>query len=92
MIRRRRRPVFVARASYRLRRRIDALRLLPFVGGFLVLLPVLWRIGQAEDAPPTARGTVYLFVVWAGLVLAAGILSRGLSDRTQTDDGSLQDD
>ncbi len=35
------RPLFLARAPYRRRRLRDAARLLPVVGGFLLLLPLL---------------------------------------------------
>ncbi|WP_242511854.1 hypothetical protein, partial [Rhodobaculum claviforme] len=72
--------LYLARAGYRRRRAMDAARLLPFVGIFLLLLPRLWGEG-AVDAPPgaaTAREGVYLFVVWAGLVVAAAVLARWL--------------
>ena len=75
-------PLYLARASYRRRRAMDAARLLPFAGVVLFLLPRLW--GDAGDqGAATAREAVYLFLVWGMLVLAAAGLSRLLrSDPT----------
>jgi len=71
-------PLYLARDSFRRRRAMDAARLLPFVGIFLFALPMLW--GTAEDpGAATAREGLYLFAVWAGLILAAGLLARVLA-------------
>ena len=72
-------PLYLAREIYRRRRVMDAARLLPFIGIFLFAMPILWG---PEDAPgvTTAREGLYLFVVWAGLIIAAGVLSRSLSE------------
>lgn len=79
-------PLFLARRSYRRRRVMDAARLLPVVGGFLVALPILWRPAETPGGE-TAQGVVYLFTVWALLILAAAVLARRLSpaleDETQ---------
>ncbi|MDD8024025.1 MAG: hypothetical protein PHX82_13055 [Paracoccaceae bacterium] len=70
-------PLFLARRSYRRRRMMDAARILPLLGAVLILLPGLW--GPADDpVPATGRGGLYLFAVWAGLVVAAYGLARGL--------------
>jgi len=64
-------PLFLARAPYRRRRLRDAARLLPLLGVFLFLLPMLW----ASDARMTmsAGDVIYFFAVWLGLIgLAAG--------------------
>ena len=58
-------PEFLARRSYRLRRLMDAARLLPIFGLLLLLLPML-RAGSDAAAPPTAMEGVYLFAVWGG--------------------------
>lgn len=68
-------PMFVERQSYRRRRIGDAAKLLPFLGGVLVLMPVLWAEGAR-----TAEGILYLFPVWAGLIVIVALLSRRLSD------------
>ncbi len=72
-------PVFVERRTYRLRRLRDAARLLPIIGVLLFLVPLLWT-PNAEHPPATARGFVYLFPAWAVLIVAAGWLSRVLSE------------
>lgn len=82
----RRAPLFLARRSYRRRRVADAARLLPFLGLFLILLPILWQPRQSP-APDTAAGGVYLFAVWAVLVLGAFLLSRVLGAPGDTEAG-----
>jgi hypothetical protein len=57
---------------------MDAARLLPVLGGVLVMIPTLWQPEQTA-APDTAHGAVYLFAVWAALVLAAMTMSKGLA-------------
>lgn len=76
------RPLFVARKSYRLRRLMDAARLLPLLGLLLFLFPVLWA-----PEPSTAHSTVfdglYLFLVWLALILCAGLIARVLAPVTE---------
>lgn len=76
-------PIFLERESYRRRRLGDAARLLPIVGAVLFMLPILWAGTGA-----TARGVIYLFVVWAILILVMAILSRRLSDTEPKSEGS----
>jgi len=71
-------PLFLARRSYRRRRMMDAVRLLPVFGAVLMMMPMLWRPALTPE-PDTAHGLIYLFVVWLVLVLAAFVLSRGLA-------------
>ncbi len=84
-------PKFLARDNYRRRRLIDAARMLPLVGVFLILVPILWQPAATAE-PDTARGFIYLFVVWVALIAAAFVLSRrlsrsGLSNRQADGDG-----
>ncbi len=66
-----RQPLFLERRSYRRRRLVDAARLLPVLGLLLWLVPLLWGIG-GRDVSASGAG-LYIFGVWAGLiVLAAG--------------------
>ncbi|WP_430463993.1 hypothetical protein [Tabrizicola sp.] len=67
-------PLFLARAVYRRRRLRDAARLLPVVGLFLMLLPALGR-----DSAGDVGDGIYLFVLWALLIVAAAVLAPGLS-------------
>jgi hypothetical protein len=71
-------PLFLQRLPYRRRRRIDAARLLPVFGLFLLLLPMLWAPSGGEGRR-TAFDGLYLFVVWGGLILVARALSVGLA-------------
>ena len=78
-------PLYLRPASYRRRRRRDAARLLPFVGGFLFLLPVLWTPlpGQLRG---TAHDGIFLFLGWGGMIFLAFVISRSL--RGQDSDGA----
>ncbi|THD82880.1 hypothetical protein E7811_12040 [Aliigemmobacter aestuarii] len=72
-------PLFLPRRSYRARRMRDAARLLPVAGLFLFFLPMLWAPATTE-ARDTAPDGIYLFLVWAGLIVIAALMARGLSD------------
>ncbi len=54
---------------------MDAARLLPALGTVLLILPILWASDRG-----TADGTIYIFLVWLALIVAAAILSRRLSE------------
>ena len=73
--------LFLERESYRRRRLADAARLLPLVGFVLLLLPVLLR--TTNDA------LIYIFTIWALLILAIGLVSRRLS-RTEDSAPSVE--
>ncbi len=82
----RKRTEFFARDGYRLRRTMDAARLLPVLGTFLFLLPVLWAGGQSRG------GYIYLFTIWIGLIVFAAILSRRLKEpKAPTGDADTQE-
>lgn len=63
--------LFLERESYRRRRLADAAKLLPLVGFVLLLLPVLLR--TTNDA------LIYIFTVWAVLIVAMALVSHRLS-------------
>lgn len=68
---------------------IDAVRLLPILGILLFLVPLLWSSDGQEPAA-TARGLVYLFAIWAGLIVAAATLTRLLRSNERDQDASNQ--
>lgn len=72
------RPLFLGRQTYRLRRVMDAARLLPILGFFFFLLPILWGNGPSV-ARSTATDALYLFLVWPLLILAAFVIARVLA-------------
>ena len=78
-------PLFLPRPDYRLRRLVDAARLLPVFGGFLWLLPILWGPGETA-ARDTAPDGIYLFVIWAMLIAVAALLAPRLANAA--DDGA----
>ena len=90
-MRRPRAPLFLPRPEYRRRRLVDAARLLPVFGGFLVLLPILWA-PSGTDTRDTARDGIYLFVIWAVLVGLAAWLAPGLANAADRDDDTAPPD
>jgi hypothetical protein len=78
------RPLFLARAPYRRRRLRDAARLLPVVGGFLLLLPLLWT----PDSRMALRSgdVIYFFSVWLVLIAFAAAFAPGLRGGDGADD------
>lgn len=90
-MRRPRAPLFLARRSYRRRRMHDAARLLPIVGAFLVLLPILWDPAESESRD-TARDGIYLFGVWAGLILVAAAMAPSLNRSAENDTSAPGDE
>ena len=81
-----RRPVFLERRAYRRRRAMDGARILPVVGAFLFLLPLIWTFAPGSSLG-TAGGGIYIFAVWAGLFICALLFARTLS-RPDVDDRS----
>lgn len=83
-------PVFLERQGYRRRRLMDAARLIPILGGTLFAVPLLWPAGPGEggDAPvPMSSAILYIFGVWAALILVAVLFGRA-SLRWSGPDGS----
>lgn len=75
-MRRPKQPLFLARAPYRRRRLRDAARLLPVLGVFLLLLPLLWA--PAAGLSLTSGDVVYFFGVWLLLIGLAAAFAPGL--------------
>ncbi|MEF3046565.1 hypothetical protein [Pseudotabrizicola sp. L79] len=84
-------PLFLRPATYRRRRRRDAARLLPFVGVFLFLLPILWA-PQQTFRRDTAPDGIYLFIAWAGLIFLTFLITRSLAKPGDDGDPEEPDD
>jgi len=74
-------PLFLERQSYRQRRLMDAVRLLPVLGLMLWMVPLAWPLAQsggegAQDPVPMSVALKYLFGVWGALVLTSWLLWR----------------
>ena len=67
-------PVFLERRRYRRRRLGDVARLLPVLGAIGLAVPLLWT----RDTTSTSGALLYLFGLWALLILAAWALGRTL--------------
>ena len=73
-------PVFLERRSYRQRRMLDAVRILPVFGTLLWLLPLFWpTIAGSQAGQVSLSGAVtYVFGVWLFLIVCSLLLSRSL--------------
>lgn len=76
------RPLFLERRSYRHRRLMDAARLLPVLGVLLFLVPLLFA-PDAEGRTDTSSVTIYVFCIWAALIVAAALIATRLSRHGQ---------
>ncbi len=72
--------VFLERHSYRRRRLTDVARLLPLLGVLLLLVPLMWMgaddpdvVSGAVTALPMSKAIIYVFAVWAALILGAAL-------------------
>lgn len=77
-------PRFLDLKSYRLKRLVDAAKLLPILGAAVLLFPLPFFFlkmdvpeGGVQNAVPLG---IYLFAIWLVLIVTALILSRWLRD------------
>ncbi|WP_246054845.1 hypothetical protein [Paracoccus gahaiensis] len=68
------RPLFLERASFHRRRLGDAARVLPVLTMLLILVPVWWMPASLSYA----GGAVWIFGLWAGLIVVVWALHRAL--------------
>jgi hypothetical protein len=83
--------MFLERRSYRVRRLMDAVRLLPLLGLALWMVPLLWPVSEtaASDgagAMPLSLALQYIFGIWVLLVLAAWALWRRTREQASKND------
>ena len=68
-------PVFLERQGYRRRRLQDVARLVPVLGLFLFMVPLL---GNQRFGNELAVLLVYFFLAWAFLIVIAALVARAL--------------
>lgn len=74
------------RSLYRGRRLVDAVRLLPWLGMVLFLLPALLVPDPQMQAAATSMRLLYFIGIWLVLIVLAFAISRALSRRGDTTD------
>lgn len=86
--------VFLEHQSYRRRRLMDAARLLPLLGALLFAVPLLWpgpETAAADGATSMVAmsdAIIYVFAVWAALIIASVMFGIGVKYWSQTDNPS----
>lgn len=85
MSRQLRSAIFLERRSYRQRRLMDALRLLPILGLLLWMLPLFWPLEAPLGPVGAARAIPYIFGVWALLIACSCALGVVLKARLSAD-------
>lgn len=79
--------IFLEERSYRLRRLVDGVRIVPVVGAWAFMLPLLWPDGetQAENAVSMSSALIFIFAIWLGLiVMSAGLLLARIALRRRS--------
>ncbi|UZD91676.1 hypothetical protein [Cognatishimia activa] len=82
--------VFLERQTYRRRRLIDWIKMLPLIGLVLWLVPLLWTT-EGADQVSSADAIIYIFVIWFILVLAKALSARALKDVDGEDNKARSD-
>lgn len=77
--------VFLERQTYRRRRLIDWIKMLPLIGVVLWLVPLLWPTEGPEQVS-SADAIIYVFVIWFILVLAKALSARALEGVSAAED------
>lgn len=71
-----------ARRGRRVRRAAQAALLLPVVGVILLVSPVITAITGSLEESGISGAILYVFGIWAALIIAAFALARRLADET----------
>lgn len=90
----RRGPLFLARRSYRRRRMMDAVFFLPIAGAVLWMLPAFWDAHDPSEDVASSAAALFVFAVWAVLIVVSALLARGLlpalSEEDQPEGGQTE--
>jgi TRAP-type mannitol/chloroaromatic compound transport system permease small subunit len=85
--------IIAEKRSYRRRRLVDAARLLPAFGVVFFSIPLLWSNMQGAEAggeTSTTSAMLYIFGIWALLVIASAVISWRLRPDGGDNDPPMQ--
>ncbi|MEP5153413.1 hypothetical protein [Planktotalea sp.] len=78
--------LFLERRGYIQRRVIDGAKLLPIIGLVLFMVPLIWPRRGDSDAVITSSSSIYIFMIWLGLIVFGAFLANRI-----TASGAVQD-
>ena len=78
-------PLFLERRSYRFRRLMDSVRMLPFIVLSFWMVPLLWPVHETVTAEsvPMSHALRYVFGAWLAAVILCFVLWRRTSSQIE---------
>ncbi|NNE51075.1 MAG: hypothetical protein HKN30_01575 [Sulfitobacter sp.] len=79
-------PLFLERRGYRMRRLMDVVRVLPFIGLGFWLIPLMWpQTPDPAEGVATSDTLRYIFGIWLVLIIVTFLLWRRTKDFADRD-------
>lgn len=81
-------PLFLERRSYRFRRMMDAVRLLPLLVLAFWMVPLMWPTPETTvgQTVPMSHALRYIFGVWAAAIILSFLLWRRTAPQVEQED------
>ena len=73
-------------AYLRRKRLLDAGKVVPFLGLFLIMLPLVWPETGSDGEVATSAAIQYLFACWVLLIIAAAFFSYRVARLSDSDE------
>ncbi len=76
-------PLFLERRSYRFRRMMDAVRVMPLLVLAFWMVPLLWPVPETldSDGVPVSHAVQYIFGIWLAAIVLGFLLWRRTSSQ-----------
>lgn len=76
---------FLDLKTYRLRRLMDAAKMLPILGAVLFGFPLINLFSEPDEPKLLGATAIYLFLIWLLLIICAAVLARRLQEAPKAD-------
>lgn len=85
--------IFLERRSYRRRRMVDAVKMMPIAAAWAFMLPLLWSTRPTPDGEGVSLSfaLIFIFGAWLTLTLASAALAAILKPESGQEGGSSED-